>query len=200
MTLNTDACNEQIGDILLQMQSDHMTKPIGYQSRSLTNTEQRYNTTQRECLAIVWPKLLLQPNLESQQCTIRTPLDGLNWILNPANSTIRIARWCPCLSEFDFDVIHCAVVKNQAANMLSRLSTSGNDNSSLEAELPLVAIDYVMSARISDISDHCSKNHIVNSDNTEANTGKLVHNSPTLVQHVYSQLFLLNGSRSGMPH
>ena len=52
-TLDTDACDTQVGCVLLQDQPDGHARPIGYWSRKLTKAEQAYTTTERECLAIV---------------------------------------------------------------------------------------------------------------------------------------------------
>lgn len=39
--------------VLLQKQLENRTKPIGYWPRSLTDAEKQYDTTERECLAII---------------------------------------------------------------------------------------------------------------------------------------------------
>ena len=71
-TIDTDACNVQIGCVLLQDQEDEKPtrKPIGYWSRTLFQAEQGYHTTERECLAVVWAVLLLRPYLEGADFTI----------------------------------------------------------------------------------------------------------------------------------
>jgi hypothetical protein len=48
-TLETDASNVGIGAVLKQDDS-----PIGYVSRSLSNTERNYSITERETLAALW--------------------------------------------------------------------------------------------------------------------------------------------------
>lgn len=53
----------------------------------------------------------------------------------------RFAQWCMRLCTFDFDVEHRAGFKHQAADALLRLITTGQDESSLEDDLPLYAID-----------------------------------------------------------
>lgn len=53
MTLNTDICTVQLRDVLLQQQMHRTTKPLGYCSRSSTDTEHKYDQSPRECLAIV---------------------------------------------------------------------------------------------------------------------------------------------------
>lgn len=127
ITLDTDACNVQVGRVLLQKQRDETVRPVGSWSRALNDTKKQYDTTHRKCLAIVWSVLVLRPYLKINRSTIRTGRDSLKWILNLSDSTGRFARWRLCLSEFEFDVVHKAGVKHQAADALSRLPATGAD-------------------------------------------------------------------------
>jgi len=51
--LQTDACNIEIGVILLQEKSG-FKHPIAFASRKLFTTESHYSTIEKERLAIVW--------------------------------------------------------------------------------------------------------------------------------------------------
>lgn len=82
MTLNTDACNGQIRYNLLEKQTDGTIKSIIYWSRLLTDTERRYDTMQRECVAIVWSILRHRPYVKGKCFLIRIGHDELKWILN----------------------------------------------------------------------------------------------------------------------
>lgn len=86
-TVDTDACNEQVGCVLLQEQPDGVKRPIGYWPRTLTTAERAYGTTHRECLAVIWAVLILRPYLEGTRFTIRTDHDALRWILNMSDAT-----------------------------------------------------------------------------------------------------------------
>lgn len=55
MKLETDACNVQVGCVILQKHPNDTTNPTGYWSRSLTDTDIRYNTTQLRRLGIFEP-------------------------------------------------------------------------------------------------------------------------------------------------
>ncbi|GBP72614.1 Retrovirus-related Pol polyprotein from transposon 17.6 [Eumeta japonica] len=48
-TLTTDASDKALGAVLSQNQH-----PIAYASRTLSETERRYNTTEKELLAVLW--------------------------------------------------------------------------------------------------------------------------------------------------
>lgn len=142
MTLETDACDVQVGRVLLHQQPDETTKPIRWWSRFLTDAESKYDTTQWECLAIVWSELLLQTYLEGARFTIRTDQELLECcILNFTDITSRLARWRLRLSRFEFDVVLRAGIKHQAADALSRLHTLNEDTVPLDNDSPFLAID-----------------------------------------------------------
>ena len=140
-TLDTDACDTQVGCVLLQDQPDGHARPIGYWSRKLTKAEQAYTTTERECLAIVWAVTLLRPYLDRTRFTVRTDHSALRWILNLTDSTGRLTRWRLRLLEYDFDVVHRAGIKHQAPDALSRLDTDAFDAQPLQDDLPVFSID-----------------------------------------------------------
>ena len=140
--LETDACNEQVGCILLQEQETAKDyRPIGYWSRTLNTAERNYTTTERECLAIVWGILILRPYLEGTNFTVRTDHDSLRWLLNITDVSGRLARWRLRLAEFDYSVVNRPGVKHQAPDALSRLLTSGDDQSPLDDDIPCFITD-----------------------------------------------------------
>lgn len=63
ISLDTDACDVQVGFVSLQKEPDKKTNPILYCSRLLNNAEREYDTTQLECFAIIWSVLLLRAYL-----------------------------------------------------------------------------------------------------------------------------------------
>lgn len=67
-----DACDIQMWFVLLQEHEDEVLKPIGYWSRSTQNAESRYDTTNKEYLAVVWDVLLLRLHLEGTHFIVRT--------------------------------------------------------------------------------------------------------------------------------
>ncbi len=51
--LTTDASNIHVGGVLSQTQTDGKTKPLGYFSKKLNSTKNRYADTDKEALAVV---------------------------------------------------------------------------------------------------------------------------------------------------
>lgn len=94
--------------------------------------------------------LLSRLYLEGNRLTIRINHDPLKWNLNLSKCTDYIARRRHRLSEFDFDGIHRAGVKNQAADALFRLATTETDTSPLEGDRSPLIMDASATGTISE--------------------------------------------------
>lgn len=123
LTQYTDGCDIQIEHKPLQEQGDEAKKPIMYWFGSVTSSERVYDTTQRECLAIVWTMSLLRPYVEGTRFTIRTNHDSLRWIRNLSEAFGRLPRWRQRLFKLDLDLVPHAGAKHSDAEALLRLRT-----------------------------------------------------------------------------
>lgn len=139
-TLDTNACDKQIGVVLLQKQEDGNNRSIGYWPRTLNEKEQKLVKTHRECLAVIWTLTHLRLCLEGTRFTIPTDHEALRWILSMTEATGKPARWRLRLTEFEIDIVHRAGVKRKAADALSRLNTKGVDCPPMVDEVPVLAI------------------------------------------------------------
>lgn len=72
---------------------------------------------------------------------MRTDHDAFGWILNMADETVELYRWLLRLQELSFDVVNRAGIKNQAADALSKLWITGEDQTELNDELPVLIIE-----------------------------------------------------------
>lgn len=70
--LYTDAWDKQLGSVLIQRHEDKSLKPIGYYSRTFSEAERNYNTTEHEFLVIVWAVILLRTYLYGACFEVRT--------------------------------------------------------------------------------------------------------------------------------
>ena len=137
--IDTDASNYQLGAALLQQQDEKNPTewlPVGFFSKTLNETEQRYSATERECFAVVWSVLYLRPYIEGTHFKIRTDHEALRWLMTLTDPSGRLTRWRLRLSEFDYEVTYRPGRVHQVPDALSRISTSGTDNSPVDDEIP----------------------------------------------------------------
>ena len=93
--IDTDASAYQLGTTLLQQQKEAAPNewaPIGYWSKTLTDCERNYSTTERDCFSVVWAVTTLRPYIEGLKFTIRTDLDALRWLMTLMDSSGRLMR------------------------------------------------------------------------------------------------------------
>lgn len=115
-TVETDACDCQIGYVVLQRQDDNVYKPAGNWSNILNDREGNLDTGHQDCVAVVCAILLLLPYLAGTKLTVLTDRHTLKGILNLTDATGKPARWRLRVMAFDFDVLHYDGVKQQAAD------------------------------------------------------------------------------------
>lgn len=89
------------------------------------------------------------------------------------------------LSKFDFDVLHPAEIKHQAADVSLHLNTSGKDESPLENGFPLYATDDSDSLPV---SVHAfAQNHARALSNTKSSSDRSKYDPPTTVKKKQTQ-------------
>ena len=121
--LQTDASNTGLGAVLTQTVRDE-EHVISYASRTLSEAEIKYSTTEKECLAIVWAIQKYRPYLEGYKFTVVTDHSSLRWLHNLKNPTGRLARWSLSLLEYDFDILHRKGSQHHVPDALSRMFES----------------------------------------------------------------------------
>lgn len=117
--VETDASDFGLGAVLLQKQNRE-DKVICYLSRSLTKTERKYSTTEKELLAVLFAVEKLRPYLQGTKFTVVTDHYSLKWLFNIKDPAGRIARWALRLQQFDFDVVHRPGKDHLVPDTLSR--------------------------------------------------------------------------------
>lgn len=127
--LTTDASNHAVGAVLSQgtIGSD---KPIAYASRTLSDTEARYSTIEKELLAVIWAVKYFRPYLYGNKFYIYTDHRPLAWLysLNEPNS--KLTRWRLRLEEYDFEIYYKKGAQNTNADALSRIKINCIDETS----------------------------------------------------------------------
>ena len=139
--IETDASDRQIGCVLQQADDQGVWHPLGYWSRQLNAAECRYSATEKEALAIVWAVTQLRPYVERTRFVVRTDHSSLQWLLNISGDNARLVRWRLRLSEFTFDIQYKPGKVNQVADALSRMKTTGGDETVLDLEVPCLSVE-----------------------------------------------------------
>jgi hypothetical protein len=118
--IHCDASNYAIGVVLCQI-IDGQERVIGYYSRLLRDAEKRYDTTQKECLAVVWAVKKLRPYLYGRSFIVKTDHASLKWLLNLKDHNGRLMRWALLLQDYTYVIVHRSGKANANADALSRL-------------------------------------------------------------------------------
>jgi hypothetical protein len=122
--LDTDACNYGVGEALEQPINSNSKewKPVAYFSKHLSETQQKYSTTERELLAIVLACEHFRQMLYGVQFHVVTDHQPLKSILTSSNLSPRISRWLTRLKMFDPIIIYKEGIKHGNADGLSRMA------------------------------------------------------------------------------
>ncbi|KAK3101592.1 hypothetical protein FSP39_004699 [Pinctada imbricata] len=129
--LTCDASDTAIGYYLSQLSSDNKENVIAYGGKSLSKEEKKYNTSEKELLAVVRGVEAYRPYLVGGKFTIYTDHRALVW-LKTAKNTGRLERWALKLQEYDFEIIHRAGKSNYVADALSRRTYEEPDSPDVE--------------------------------------------------------------------
>jgi hypothetical protein len=125
--IHTDASGNALGAVLAQQDNDGNEYAISYISRVLNTHEKNYDTTQKECLAVVWAVKKWYEYIGDKSFVIFTDHSALKWLLKlKAAPNQRLARWILQLQQYDFEVRHRPGIKHQNADALSRLVIIAN--------------------------------------------------------------------------
>ncbi|GES82982.1 enzymatic polyprotein, putative [Rhizophagus clarus] len=89
-------------------QEDGLRHPIAYASRSTSESERNYSSTELECAAVIWAVNYFRPYLYGKKFTIFTDHSALQWLLKlktiKNGLTGRLARWQLILQPYDYDI------------------------------------------------------------------------------------------------
>nr|GFA16764.1 hypothetical protein [Tanacetum cinerariifolium] len=118
--LMCDASDFATGAVLGQRYEKHF-RPIHYASKTLTESESNYTTTEKEMLAVVYAFEKLRSYLIMNKCIVHTDHSALKYLFVKKDAKARLLRWVLLLQEFDFDVLDTKGAENLAADHLSRL-------------------------------------------------------------------------------
>ncbi|GJS57927.1 reverse transcriptase domain-containing protein [Tanacetum coccineum] len=142
-----DASDYAIGAVLGQRIEKHF-RPIHYASKTMTEAESNYTTTEKEMLAVVYAFEKFRSYLIMNKSVVYTDHSALKYLFNKKDAKARLLRWVLLLQEFDFKVIDTKGAENYAADHLSRLENPYEnvfDPKDINETFPLETLNMVTS-------------------------------------------------------
>nr|GFB00674.1 hypothetical protein [Tanacetum cinerariifolium] len=115
-----DASDYAIGAVLGQRQDKHF-RPIHYASKTITEAESNYTTTEKKMLAVVYAFEKFRSYLIMKKSIVYTDHSAHKYLFAKKDSKARLLRWVLLLQEFTFKMTDTKGAENLAADHLSRL-------------------------------------------------------------------------------
>nr|GEX32694.1 DNA-directed DNA polymerase [Tanacetum cinerariifolium] len=124
--LMCDASDFTIGAILGQRKTKHF-QPIHYASKTMTEAQIHYTTTEKEMLTVVYAFEKFRPYLVLSKSIVYTDHSDLKYLLNKQDAKPRLLQWVLLLQKFDITIQDKKGYENLAADHLSRLENPHKD-------------------------------------------------------------------------
>ncbi|GJV09855.1 reverse transcriptase domain-containing protein [Tanacetum coccineum] len=115
-----DASDFAVGAVLGQRKTKHF-QPIHNASKTMTDAQAHYTTTEKELLAVVYAFEKLRPYLVLSKTKVYADHSALKYLLAKQDAKPRLIHWILLLQEFDVIIRDKKGAENLAADHLSRL-------------------------------------------------------------------------------
>ncbi|GJV56101.1 reverse transcriptase domain-containing protein [Tanacetum coccineum] len=140
-----DANDYAVGVVLGQRKTKHF-QPIHYASKTMTDAQAHYTTTEKELLAVVYAFEKFRPYLVLSKTIVYTDHSALKYLLAKQDAKPRLLRWILLLQEFDVIIRDKKGAENLVADHLSRLENPHQDvleNKKITETFPLKTLGMV---------------------------------------------------------
>ncbi|GKB22991.1 reverse transcriptase domain-containing protein [Tanacetum coccineum] len=115
-----DARDFAVRAVLGQHKTKHF-QPIHYASKTMTDAQSHYNTTEKELLAVVYAFDKFLPYLVFSKIIVYTDHSALKYLLAKQDAKQRLLRWILLLQEFNVFIRDKKGAENLTTDHLSRL-------------------------------------------------------------------------------
>ncbi|GJX86657.1 reverse transcriptase domain-containing protein [Tanacetum coccineum] len=170
--LMCDASDFAIGAVLGQQKMKHF-QPIHYASKTMTEAQIHYTTTEKEMLAVVYAFEKFRPYLVLSKSIVYTDHSALKYLMNKQDAKPRLLRWVLLLQEFDITIRDKKRSENLAADHLSRLENPHKDvleNKDINEHFPLETLRVISSENtpwFADYANYHAGNFIIKGMSTQ---------------------------------
>lgn len=130
--IQTDASDLGMGAVLVQGEGEE-ERVVAYWSQKLSSAQRKYQTTERECLAVILAVEKFRPYIEGAKFTVITDHASLLWLRNLKDPTGRLGRWALRLQPYEFVLKHRKGKFMVVADALSRAVDSVEMASNINA-------------------------------------------------------------------
>nr|GFA13999.1 reverse transcriptase domain-containing protein [Tanacetum cinerariifolium] len=145
--LMCDASDFAIGAILVQQKAKYF-QPIHYVSKTMTEAQIHYTTTEKKMLAVVYAFEKFRLYLVLSKSIVYTDHSALKYLFSKQDAKPRLIRWVLLLQEFDIIIRDKKGTENLAADHLSRLENPHKDafeNKKINKNFPLETLGKISS-------------------------------------------------------
>ncbi|GJW39061.1 reverse transcriptase domain-containing protein [Tanacetum coccineum] len=118
--LMCDASDFAIGAVLGQRKNKHF-QPIHYASKTMTEAQAHYTTTEKELLSVVYAFEIFRSYLVLSKSIVYTDHSAIKYLFAKKDARARLMRWILLLQEFDAEIRDKKGAENLVADHLSRL-------------------------------------------------------------------------------
>ncbi|KAH9697932.1 hypothetical protein KPL71_023814 [Citrus sinensis] len=118
--LMCDASDHSMGAVLGQ-RKDKVFHSIYYASKTLTQTQINYTTTEKELLAVVFAFDKFRAYLVGTKVTVYTDHAAIKYLISNKDAKPKLIRWILLLQEFDLEIKNRKGIENEVADHLSQL-------------------------------------------------------------------------------
>nr|GEV33283.1 reverse transcriptase domain-containing protein [Tanacetum cinerariifolium] len=132
--------------VVIGQRQDKHFRPIHYASKTMTEAESNYTTTEKEMLAVVYAFKKFRSYLIMNKSIVLTDHSALKYLFAKKDYKARFLRWVLHLQEFTFKVIDTKGAENLAADHLSRLENPHQnvlDPKEINESFPLETLNLV---------------------------------------------------------
>ncbi|GJZ34193.1 reverse transcriptase domain-containing protein [Tanacetum coccineum] len=143
--LMCDASDFVIRVVLGQQKNKHF-QPIHYASKTITEAQAHYTTTEKELLAVVYAFEKFRSYLVLSKSIVYTDHSAIKYLFAKKDAKARLMRWILLLQEFDVEIRDKKGAENLAADHLSRLENPHQDefeNKEITETFPLETLGSV---------------------------------------------------------